>query len=107
MDNETQRVDVCPHCRLPIEADQPSKWWAKSDSFGFKGSRAPTRRYRVHRVCPSYYSKQVDEVNDRYDDAVAKVAGNDAVIAAMNIARASELAQIESRAALARVGGAA
>ena len=101
-----ESLSVCPHCRLPIEPSQPAKWSVQADNFGFRSSRAPTRRYRVHRICPDYYTKQIDSVNERFDAAVALCVGCQAAIDALNTAREVEIAQIKARAALARVGGA-
>lgn len=106
MSTETQKVDVCPLCREPVIAGQSWKWWTKKDGFGFRGSRAPTRRYLAHVVCPNFYTKQIDRVNASFDEAIESVSGNQPAIDALNAARAAELAQINSRAALARVGGA-
>jgi len=100
---------VCPHCGLPMEASQSSKWHIKADTFSFRNSRAPTRRYRVHVICPNFYDKQRRDVNARFDAAIAMLGKGPewtAPIEALDVARAAELSMIDSRAALANVGSA-
>jgi hypothetical protein len=58
----------------------------------------------VHRICPNYYTKQIDAVNARFDNAIALVKDCEPAIAALNSARAIELAEVNERAALSRIG---